>query len=81
MLLLRANGPTTDHEQDPSAALTEFQSGVLLCRIVEKAEYMRGIPGVVAIKTGSITRASALHNIKKALAILQHKKVLNEYTR
>jgi hypothetical protein len=66
-----------DREQDPSAALTEFQSGVLLCRIVEKVEYLRGISGVVVPKVDCATRASALHNIKKALALLQHKKVWN----
>lgn len=55
----------------------EFQSGVLLCRIVEKVEYMRGIPGVCKKKKNepSWSKANALHNISKALAILQQKKV------
>lgn len=35
---------------------------------------MRGIPGVVS-KEGHISKASALHNINKALSILQSKKV------
>jgi hypothetical protein len=62
--------------QDSSALLTEFQSGVLLCCIVEKVELMRSIPGVTR-PTGKqlLSKASSLHNITKALSILQQKKV------
>lgn len=52
----------------------EFQSGVLLCSVVEKVEYMRGIQGVC--RKANLTKANALHNISKALEILQQKKVV-----
>jgi hypothetical protein len=55
--------------------LLEFQSGVLLCCIVEKVEYMRCIQGID--RKPNVTKATALHNISKALEILQQKKVLN----
>ncbi|KAE9337517.1 hypothetical protein PF008_g12497 [Phytophthora fragariae] len=62
---------------DPSATLTEFQSGVLLCCIVEKVELMRSIPGITRPSgKQSLSKASTLHNITKALAILQQKKTM-----
>ncbi|KAE9021821.1 hypothetical protein PR003_g12561 [Phytophthora rubi] len=62
---------------DPSATLTEFQSGVLLCCIVEKVELMRSIPGITRPSgKQSLSKASSLHNITKALAILQQKKTM-----
>ncbi|KAE9116735.1 hypothetical protein PF005_g3596 [Phytophthora fragariae] len=62
---------------DPSATLTEFQSGVLLCCIVEKVELMRSMPGITRPSgKQSLSKASTLHNITKALAILQQKKTM-----
>ncbi|KAF4321262.1 hypothetical protein BBO99_00003629 [Phytophthora kernoviae] len=62
--------------QDPSAKLVEFQSGVLLCCIVEKVEYMRSIPGITRPSSKQqLSKASALHNIAKALDMLKQKKV------
>ncbi|KAH7462455.1 uncharacterized protein KRP23_13475 [Phytophthora ramorum] len=62
---------------DSSAKLTEFQSGVLLCCIVEKVELMRSIPGITRPSgKNQLSKASALHNISKALAILQQKKTM-----
>ncbi|KAG6610944.1 uncharacterized protein IUM83_08231 [Phytophthora cinnamomi] len=63
--------------QDPSATLREFQSGVLLCCIVEKVEFMRSIPGITRPSGKQpLSKASSLHNITKALAILQQKKTM-----
>ncbi|KAL4085572.1 hypothetical protein PRIC1_014908 [Phytophthora ramorum] len=62
---------------DSSAKPTEFQSGVLLCCIVEKVELMRSIPGITRPSgKNQLSKASALHNISKALAILQQKKTM-----
>ncbi|KAG1691977.1 hypothetical protein DVH05_025956 [Phytophthora capsici] len=62
---------------DPNANLIEFQSGVLLCCIIEKVEFMRSIPGITR-PSGKhpLSKASALHNITKALNILQQKKTM-----
>ncbi|KAL4140075.1 hypothetical protein PRNP1_015307 [Phytophthora ramorum] len=63
--------------KDSSAKLTEFQSGELLCCIVEKVELMRSIPGITRPSgKNQLSKASALHNISKALAILQQKKTM-----
>lgn len=51
----------------------EFQSGVLLCSVVEKVEYMCCIQGVC--RKANLTKANALYNISKALEILQQRKV------
>ncbi|KAG7389063.1 hypothetical protein PHYPSEUDO_011332 [Phytophthora pseudosyringae] len=62
---------------DATASLTEFQSGILLCCIVEKVELMRSLPGITR-PTGKqpLSKASALHNITKALNLLQQKKTM-----
>lgn len=62
---------------DPNANLIEFQSGVLLCCIIEKVEFMRSIPGITRPSVNHpLSKASALHNITKALNILQQKKTM-----
>ncbi|KAF1325793.1 hypothetical protein FI667_g8936, partial [Globisporangium splendens] len=60
--------------QTPRTPLLEFQSGVLLCGIVEKVEYMRCIQGIC--RKPNVSKATALHNISKALEILQQKKTM-----
>ncbi|KAG3194514.1 hypothetical protein PC128_g9290 [Phytophthora cactorum] len=74
-LSLHLKNPSAFH--DSNAKLTEFQSGVLLCCIIEKVELMRSIPGITR-PTGKqpLSKASALHNITKALNILQQKKTM-----
>jgi hypothetical protein len=52
--------------------LLEFQSGVLLCKIVQKVEFLRTIEGI-CFKPHK--KPNALYNISKALCILQQKKV------
>ncbi|KAL3670038.1 hypothetical protein V7S43_005408 [Phytophthora oleae] len=62
---------------DSKSNLTEFQSGVLLCCIIEKVEFMRSIPGITRPSGKQpLSKASALHNITKALNILQQKKTM-----
>ncbi|ETK87744.1 hypothetical protein L915_07878 [Phytophthora nicotianae] len=62
---------------DSNAKLMEFQSGVLLCSIVEKVEFMRSIPGITRPTSNQpLSKASALHNITKALNILRQKKTM-----
>lgn len=62
---------------DPEAKLIDFQSGVLLCCIVEKVELMRSIQGVTrSAGKQALSKASALHNINKALKCLQQKKTM-----
>ncbi|TMW60015.1 hypothetical protein Poli38472_000057 [Pythium oligandrum] len=60
--------------QNQTARLAEFQSGVVLCDIVEKVEHLRRIDGVSRAEKS--VKANALHNIEKALSILQKKKTM-----
>ncbi|DAZ95571.1 TPA: hypothetical protein N0F65_005887, partial [Lagenidium giganteum] len=62
--------------QDQQAPLVEFQSGLLLCSIVEKVEHLRPLPGLFRDSDRDMTRPKALHNLFKALQILQKKKTM-----
>lgn len=55
--------------------LSDFSNGVILCDLVSALDHVK-IPGVSRNPKSS---ASALHNIRKALEILQKKKVRNSW--
>lgn len=56
---------------NPRGALIEFRTGLHLCQIVERVELIRSIEGV---SHDPKSKASCLHNLRKALHLLKLKK-------